>query len=233
MDNFYEKHFIGLKKLNFYYINLERSKKRNNTMIKEFNKLQDKFNDISINYNRVDAIDGKFGNLKTKINSSSQVACLKSHLKAIQTAYDNNDTFAFICEDDLLLDYFYKNYDIFLNILKKVDSDTECIQCITSNIKFFGGNDNLFETWERKNWCTALYLITKKGMKKILETKINKNKQLVADTFLYINLKTITLKKITMCNLSVNFESSVWQKNSPKQKKLYQVNKIHEFINNK
>ena len=79
MDNFYEKYFLDVKKLNFYYINLERSKKRNNTMIKEFNKLQDKFNDISINYNRVDAIDGKDNTLKTKINSSSEIACLKSH----------------------------------------------------------------------------------------------------------------------------------------------------------
>ena len=137
----------------------------------------------------------------------------------------------------MLLDYFYKNYDIFLNILKKVDSDTECIQCITSNIKFFGGNDNLFETWERKNWCTALYLITKKGMKKILETKINKNTNLTSDSFIFRNLKTITLKNITMCNLSTDFKTNVYFKqfdiNENQEKKSNRVKNLQNFLMDK
>ena len=74
-----------------YWINLETSKNRKNHMITELNKL-------NIKHFRINAIDGKkltdfdISPKTMKNNTLGEIGCALSHLKAIKTSFNNNDS---------------------------------------------------------------------------------------------------------------------------------------------
>ena len=82
------------------YINLDRSKQRNEVVQKELQ-------DVSDNITRVSAIDGKeLGKHETIVSEFAsltpcELGCTASHLKAIKLAFDMNVEKAIICEDDV------------------------------------------------------------------------------------------------------------------------------------
>ena len=102
-----------------YYINLERSKDRLESIEKEFK-------DYEIgNYERIEACDGKdlnstkkgkfgeleFENIKDKKATKGELATTCSHLKSIKKAYDDGEEMAIIMEDDMnftLMPYWKK-----------------------------------------------------------------------------------------------------------------------------
>lgn len=114
-----------------YYINLNRSLERNNHMVSELSKL-------SLNYQRVEAIDGRH-NLSHLYegdpqNTKSEIACTISHFKAIETFLNdasNQDEMAIIAEDDLSLEFvdkWKKSLSGYIEDLTAVDPDWEIFQ---------------------------------------------------------------------------------------------------------
>jgi len=85
MDNFYT--------IPLYYINLNYSVDRNNHIIEKYSN---KFKIMK----RIQAINGaKISNIKNCNSSSYEIACYESHIKAIKTAYEDNQDYAY----DILL----------------------------------------------------------------------------------------------------------------------------------
>lgn len=162
-----------LKDIPIFWINLERAEKRRNKMNEYFIK-------YDLNGERIDAIDGNNLDLeKYKQNydinikmNKYEVACTLSHLKAIKFCYEKNCDYALILEDDILFDYFdYKKDTLkfLLDELNKVNG--ECIQlCNIVKRKEFSIYANSEKLLIKDNLSSAVaYLITKNGMKIILD----------------------------------------------------------------
>ena len=167
----------------FYFINLSRSKTR-------LNKLTDSFRKYNhTNYKRINAIDGKDSNILYKtlksrpincLQNDLELACLSSHLSAILQAYNDGLEEVFICEDDLIIDYFFKNVDKFYKLFMNKPMDAEIIQllCLNNiiydkifikNLKNKKNKKNNFKTWNRLHWGCQIYYINRSGMKKIID----------------------------------------------------------------
>lgn len=168
---------IILKDIPIFWINLQRSNERRI-------KMENNFKKYNLQATRVDAIDGDNINLKEykenfNINEKMnkyEVACTLSHLKAIKTSYDQGLEYALILEDDVEFDYLdYKKYSLsfLLEELNKING--ECIQLsiIVSRKNFlkYANSDKLLIKGEL---CSAVsYLITREGMKKVLDNFYN------------------------------------------------------------
>ena len=107
--------------MNIYYINLNRSLNRKKYMEETYN-----------NINRIEAYDGNDLNqykdivLPTKTNSSIyELACSFSHIKAIISAYNNNEDEVLIMEDDTRNDYKSKWVKSIEEIIKMVERRIE------------------------------------------------------------------------------------------------------------
>lgn len=188
-------------KIKLYYINMDKSIERN----KRFLERMDKFNNYDIT--RIKAITpnelSNF-NIQSPLLCSlfmkpAEFSCTLSHLIAIETSYNNNDQYSLISEDDLII-----NKNINWNyLISKLPYDWDIIQMHTSHMPHFNNYTkyNIF----KNNWLlksnstlpsTALYLISNKGMKKILNrykiknniTLNNHSKYCVADNLLYSNV---------------------------------------------
>ena len=166
-----------------YYINLEKSKDRDNEMINQKNK-------YNLFLHRIEGVNGKnlqdtkkgefFLTPSKKINfvnkfesvtdEASVIGCTLSHIKAIYTAFINNNEIAMIVEDDISFITFNHWSRKIGQIIKKAPLDWEII--------------NLFHFCEREktnkfksNLClsTACYLINRKGMNKLINSVLKDN----------------------------------------------------------
>lgn len=171
------------KLIKMYYINLDISIDRKNRML---SKLPNNINPI-----RVSAITPKtLPKLKLPLSckislmdySNKILACTCSHLKAIHTAYHNNDLFALIAEDDIII-LKNINWDI-LALEAPKDWDIiqihSCCHPLTNLYKNFQPiykyhNSNILFLEAKNNMIgsAALYLINRNGMKKILSRYIS------------------------------------------------------------
>jgi GR25 family glycosyltransferase involved in LPS biosynthesis len=167
--------------MNIYYINLEKSKDRNERFLNHI--LNYNFNPI-----RIDAVSPetlpiikKSSHFVSRFWNDSLLktedACTVSHFKAIHTAYHNNEEYALICEDDAILDnidyrklistapddweilqlYIYLGCNYFTNIIIQNIFDNK-------NSLWISTKNNLFSTL-----CGAVcYIINRKAMYRIL-----------------------------------------------------------------
>lgn len=181
-----------------FWINLSRAKERRNNILSVFQK----YNLIN---ERVDAIDGsninleeykKVYNINEKI-SIYEIACALSHLKVIKLCYEKNLDYALILEDDATFEYFdYKKETLkeLLDELLKIDG--ECIQlCNIISRKCFSSiinNNNLLI----KGYFSGAqaYLITKKGMKKILDNFENTKYISISEELIFNNINNYIVK---------------------------------------
>ena len=185
-----------------YYINLENSKLRNESML-------DILKNINIHYERHDALDGrKITNIKDKyfdnnevnnvntINSNSEYAVLYSHLSLIDKLQNIPGEYFLIFEDDLSLDFQkYWNQSI-ENIINNAPEDWEVIMLgyFTLNLNF----DTNYREWNN-DWSALSYIIRGSSIKKINEYKINNKFKLfhdvnVADNYIFRLFKTYVYK---------------------------------------
>jgi GR25 family glycosyltransferase involved in LPS biosynthesis len=190
------KNIIGNTQV--FWINLNRSPDRKIQM-------EQIFNSYDINNVRIEAIDGNNIDIEQykktyDINptmSKYEIACACSHLKAIQIAYDKNLEYAVIMEDDINLNYFKyhtNTFKILLNELEKVNGS--CLQlCLTNTKKEFAyvsTDANLLS----KGWTNSggAYLITKQGMKNVLDM-MKLTKQLnVSEVIIFKNINNYMTK---------------------------------------
>ena len=164
----------NLKLPKFYYINLEKSKERNQNMIKFFDNLQ-KLLKIEISYERLNAYNAKNDNWKKFIEDKqvnvhsiyvnsftnillkdSQFGCVYSHFLAIKKFYESDDKYAIICEDDLEPEIFLeenKIKEIFRYLFEKIDESG--IISLSCN----GQNSYLKLIFNRiNNYCLSTYI---------------------------------------------------------------------------
>ena len=172
----------------FYYINLNSSIDRNKYMIEKYSN---KFK----NMQRVQAVDGsKITSIKNCNSSPYELACYESHIKAIKRAYEDNQDYALIAEDDLHLseDYVQKYYK---SLIAMLPEDWEILQLVCSNKKIMNFLPlNNITKYTMGNYGALLYLINKKGMNRVINSKtihMDKNK-IVADHTLYKACNTYT-----------------------------------------
>ena len=169
-----------------YYINLDRSLDRKESIEEEF-----RLYGIT-NYERVPACDGKnlkstkegdFGDIKFKApndkkSSIREIATTCSHIKAIKKAYDNGDELAIIMEDDTkftlmpywdkelkeLIDDLPDNWEIFRLISGFNDSLINLKKIL--NLDIYDKNQEIKKN--KYNFSAVCYIINRKGMENML-----------------------------------------------------------------
>ena len=206
------------EKINFIdhivWINLNRAPIRKNNMEKLLNKL-------FINNTRIEAIDGKddkvinnleFNKLKKGASLNNyEIACVLSHIKAINYLSNIDGDYFLVCEDDI--DFFNTQYftKTLENIIKECPYDFDILQIAkTQEISF--EKKNLYEKYNR-TWGAFAYIITKKAVKKLVEfanynfenNNFNINIPLkVSELFIFQNLNTYTYKYNFINTLNVD-----------------------------
>lgn len=151
-----------------YYLSLEESIERQNTIEKEFLKYGINLNPI-ISKRFSESNDIVTGKHLNQLNAGTAGCCV-SHLKAIRHWYENyNEEYAFFCEDDLSLEtikYWNFYWDEFV---KSLPSDYDCIQLLTVRQNF-----DKFTIRERywDDWAATAYIVTRSYAKKLIDTYI-------------------------------------------------------------
>jgi GR25 family glycosyltransferase involved in LPS biosynthesis len=191
-----------------YYINMDKSKDRNEIMLKNHK-------DIT----RIEAYDGdkidSYSNIilpKKTFQDKYQLCCSLSHLKTIFTSLKNGDSGAIIFEDDVIDIYSHLWEESINDIIKNAPKKTECIQLFPGNPELIKENikSNLkYIKWHKKSHGTLCYYISNKGMKKLFNLFYKNNqidlsiklKNYVADNgIIYNNLKTYIYSKPLFIN---------------------------------
>ena len=122
-----------------------------------------------------------------------EIACALSHIKTIQHCYNQGLEYALILEDDATFEYFAYKTDTILCLLKELNSvNGECLQL---------GNTINRKVFTRLNFSKKFiklfvggaqsYLITREGMKKVLNN--------------FNNLKKIEVSEIMIFNVANTF----------------------------
>ena len=202
----YLEKFRNQDKINFIdkilWINLDRSKKRRTYM-------QKLLKCVNIKNERISAIDGKLidvENVIKKLNkkkemSLGEIGCTLSHIKAINSLKNEKGNYFMVCEDDIAFDnlkYFNK-----FNFQKIIESSPEFDLLILHKISKNLEDD--FTKWNKKIYSTACYIISRKGVNKLIKTceyiddnnfnfKNLKKKFFVADNYIYSLLETWVFK---------------------------------------
>lgn len=150
----------------FYWINLDDSVDRRNKMIKQFkeHKLPNR---------RVQAIRHQRGG----------IGCALSHVKAIHTAWAEENDMAIICEDDIDLSKGKRIYELINKILlsmpNEIRNSWEIVQLTYTDPSFSTALANYLEEKQYKPgnklikgylMSTVAYLINRKGMNKFVNT---------------------------------------------------------------
>ena len=203
---YFEK-FNNQDKINFIdkivWINLDRSRNRKTYMEKLLKC-------VNVKNERIPAIDGKLidvENVVKKLNkkkemSPGEIGCTLSHIKAINSLRNEKGNYFMVCEDDITFDnlkYFNK-----FNFQKIIESSPEFDILILHKISKRNLDDD-FTKWNKKIYSTACYLISKKGVDKMVNSceyindlnfKFNnlKKKFYVADNYIYSLLETWVFK---------------------------------------
>ena len=178
--------------LPIFYINLDRSQDR----FELFNNQIKKYNINPNQVTRISAVDGKTLDLSSvpyKIHKDSQnnrpvIACMLSHFKAIKEAYESHHPYAVIMEDDCNFEYVpFQRYKL-SDIANFLGETYNVMQLATT-----GSNDENKKLQMSPKFIipgykdsTVAYIISRIGMKNILDTVRDSNTELhVADVTIY------------------------------------------------
>jgi len=179
-----------LKDIPIFWINLDRSERRR--IIMQTNL--DKYN---LKHNRIGAVDGnkidlEECNKKYTINEKMnkyEIACALSHMKVIKHCYDQGLEYALILEDDANFDYFPYKTDTILEMLEELKTiDGECLQLANIIARKLFTTFNFKKNKLIKNASAAgaqSYLITRNGMKKVLDNFENNKKIEVSESMIF------------------------------------------------
>lgn len=151
--------------LNVYYINIDKAQDRNIRFIKNNTH-------PSLKLNRINGITPEtIKNLNVIVpescfgNTELELCCSISHLKAIHTAFHENNKYALIMEDDI---YFLKHPN-WTELRESAPSDWDILQLFTFSADVY---ENPNDNWIKNNgvmWSTGSYLINRDSMEKILK----------------------------------------------------------------
>jgi GR25 family glycosyltransferase involved in LPS biosynthesis len=158
------------------------------------------FDQYKLNYERINAIDGrKLQKIDDRLNPYEQ-ACTLSHLKAIQIFYDSGEEQGIICEDDLSLEFLPYWKKSLNQVIHEAPKDWQII--LLGYIVwpkyhvFLQLPYNPFQILAHNS--TLCYVINRKGAEKILKSHSHSTPNLslytkirpVADVLIYDLVKT-------------------------------------------
>ena len=207
------EYFTSNHKINYIdkivWINLDRSSKRKDYM----NQL---LKSTPVQNQRISGIDGNKINVQNIINdlllgkkmSFGEIGCTLSHIKAINSLKNEPGNYFMVCEDDISFDHL----KYFNKTLKNIIEESPTFDILMINKIYTNEINDTYVSWKdyyqknKKIWGTACYIISKKGINKLI--KICKyiddnhfifNKKLnntfdVADFYLYNLLDTWVYK---------------------------------------
>ena len=119
-----------------YYINMDKSKDRNEWMIEQLSKNVERYyrvsgvNGYEIQNKEHDIVDGiEFYN-DFKELTIPEIGCTLSHLKAIQTAYENGENIAIIMEDNVYVNMINLLDNSLEEIVKNSPEEWEILQLV-------------------------------------------------------------------------------------------------------
>lgn len=212
-----------------YYINMDKSKDRNEWMIQQLSKNVDRYyrvpavNGYSIQNKEQDTVDGVEFYNNFKELTLPELGCTLSHLKAIQTAYENGEDMAIIMEDDVYIDMtnlldnsveeLVENAPIEWEILQLAHLNTK----LNKSLKTFNQYSYHPHLRGKYEYYTSSYLINRKGMENILK-KLGKNPYYLdtrhsdsgaSDFIIYDNANTIILEPSILTPYNVNNNSVI------------------------
>ena len=176
------------------YINLEAAVKRNEMFVQNCEKANNiiKESGFQFNIHRFDAVNITNSTEKipplnsqhlggrTRAELGGELGCLVSHIRAIQYAHTLGYENCIISEDDADISILATHLTKFLHTLQYVPRDTGILQLVTH-----GDVYNRVSIIRRFNecWSTAMYLITKQGIKDVLSTLLPNNIITFLDVF--------------------------------------------------
>ena len=156
---------------NLYYINLQRSTDRRAIFLQN---LPSTFNPILVDAVSPDTQPRFTSSRKCSGTMDTEFACTSSHIKAIHTAYHNNEQFAIIAEDDSII---VNNID-WHQLMKSAPFDWEVLQLHTCCIPRTTANKKVFTYFNKPDqlWLesssvipsAAFYIISREAMEKVL-----------------------------------------------------------------
>lgn len=214
-----------------YYINLEKSVDRKKSIKKQEKELE--LNNIE----RIDAIHGKDeikdvrkgkvrnyvyeNNTKNNINKS-ELACVLSHLNAMEKGYKEGHPYFIIMEDDLFI-HTAKVFPEALSSIWERRPENLDLLALTNTIaeKDKRGEIKFIKRRDKKFHGTQCYIITRKGVEKVLnhiykDDKLFFNKgevsKLTSDEYFFGLLNSYTLSKrlflLDQCSHSTTIEEN-------------------------
>jgi GR25 family glycosyltransferase involved in LPS biosynthesis len=172
--------------LPIYYINLDRSTDRYEIFNEQIKKYEIPYDQVK----RITAIDGKTLNsisdfpfkIYTRIkNKPGVIACTLSHINAIKDAYNDNHPYVVIMEDDCNFEYvIYQQYKL-SDIALTFGTEYNIIQLSTTNYSRYNNflkSSSIYVIPGYRASCVA-YIISRQGMKNVIDAINNKNLQLM------------------------------------------------------
>ncbi len=233
-DNFYNNNLSlthinyinNLSEIPMYYINLKNSSDRRIFMETQFKK-------YNLNVSRIDAI-WKHSPVvvklikKIKVKNINELSCFLSHILAIQTAYNNNDKYAIIMEDNIILERLINNEKKLITFLNDNLSEN-CINLfVTGPLNELVILNNLYKNNVLKTkyiinkyYGTKLIFYTRKGMEEIIKLfpnisenmNLNYDIKLIADVFLYEKINAV-VSTFPYANMSIDFYTTIHENNN-------------------
>lgn len=161
-----------------YYINMDKNLDRRKRIEEDLFSIQAQskrirgFNGYKIQNTNHDIVDGiEFFNSYSSL-TRGEIGCLLSHLITIQTAWDNGDAIALVCEDDV--SFFTCQFVPSLNkVVQNVPTDWGILQLYAGSQK--NCKNKVVQYIPRQDeWSCSCYFISRKGMKQILSV-VKKN----------------------------------------------------------
>ncbi|OUS41652.1 hypothetical protein BE221DRAFT_202263 [Ostreococcus tauri] len=237
MDDLYEPTNVS-RPLAIYWINLQSSADRHHLIKSHLDALAAKF---EIRSERIVAVTEQeavqnsdvfsgwfrftkhvsYENHTQNIYSFKELACLQSHLRALERAFVNGDDIAIIMEDDLLLrEDFMHNFNRYV---QHAPSDWNILQLYTLNeevIRYFRKlRQTYYIKWFPEHWSTGAYIINRQGLSKVLRAaremlkpsqRSGMDRVLVADEFLFIHAETYTstFEAVRGCEMGSSIQHS-------------------------
>jgi len=233
---------IDYSKINFIdkilWINLDSSIQRKTNS-------ENILKNIHIPNERISAVDGSkliLPNLTYERNISAyELACLLSHIKAISTLKNIDGNYFLICEDDFIL----HNTIFFSKNLKDIIQNSPSFDILSIQSTYNKDLLNEYNKWSYHYTenplsfigCTGSYIISKKGVDKILTNNsfIDDNNYILnypintADIYLYKYVDTFVYKY----NFLSSFNSeSIFNQKFVKQYQKLNLKQINKIINN-
>lgn len=149
-----------------YYISLEESKERQESIEKEFSSYGISPRSI-ISKRFLESDDVVTGKSVHSMNPGT-IGCCVSHLKAIKDWYETTDeTYAFFCEDDLSLETVqYWNFT-WEEFIESIPEDADCIQLLRLK-ESNKSEDFKFRYREYDDWSVTAYILTRDYAEKII-----------------------------------------------------------------